>query len=341
MTYFYAVQPTLEDYWRSIILFGRNVASYKFALGTSLLQLAQRPGELITLDELAVPFVDALCQHLKVNDKQATSQSSRFLDACRAYNRGEIDRDQLVEQTVRSGFQNVIDAFHNVHGGEVGERFFLDERKTHNAIRVTDGLFRLAESPQFSNLAPEVEARWRLVETAWDLGVSRNLIDVGYEPESQILSVRKGKRRVPVTSSRDALNGYQKGHCFYCYAPIIIEDAATVDVDHVFPHVLQRVGVLHGLDGVWNLVLACPECNRGESGKRDQLVASPLLERLYRRNEYLIGSHHPLRETLIRQTGCTQASRRDHLQATYVAASKATGTARWHPEAKGPDPFPR
>ncbi len=33
MSKFYEIEPNLENYWRSIILFGRNVASYKFALG--------------------------------------------------------------------------------------------------------------------------------------------------------------------------------------------------------------------------------------------------------------------------------------------------------------------
>jgi hypothetical protein len=32
--------PTLDNYWRAVILFGRNVASYKLALGKSLLELA-------------------------------------------------------------------------------------------------------------------------------------------------------------------------------------------------------------------------------------------------------------------------------------------------------------
>ena len=46
MTLFTEVQPTLENYWRSIILFGRNVASYKFALGKSLLELSQQGNEV-------------------------------------------------------------------------------------------------------------------------------------------------------------------------------------------------------------------------------------------------------------------------------------------------------
>jgi hypothetical protein len=34
--------PTRENVWRSIILFGLNVASYKFAFGKSLLELADQ-----------------------------------------------------------------------------------------------------------------------------------------------------------------------------------------------------------------------------------------------------------------------------------------------------------
>ena len=32
-------QRTLENYWRAVILFGQNVASYKFALAKSLIDL--------------------------------------------------------------------------------------------------------------------------------------------------------------------------------------------------------------------------------------------------------------------------------------------------------------
>lgn len=49
---------------------------------------------------------------MKLVDKQATSRSSKFLDACRAYNRGELSEDALVDTTARLGFGNVIDAFH-------------------------------------------------------------------------------------------------------------------------------------------------------------------------------------------------------------------------------------
>jgi hypothetical protein len=61
MPNFIDIQPTLENYWRSVILFGRNVASYKFALGKSLLELAQQQKEVISLQDLSIPFSRHLC----------------------------------------------------------------------------------------------------------------------------------------------------------------------------------------------------------------------------------------------------------------------------------------
>ena len=128
VTTFTETTPTLENFWRSIILFGRgsppkkpgrSIASYKFALGKSLLELSGQDRDQVPLEELAVPFARHLCEHLKVADKQGTFAQSRFLDACRACNRGELTQEQLIEQTARLGFANVIDAFHVVNQGEV------------------------------------------------------------------------------------------------------------------------------------------------------------------------------------------------------------------------------
>lgn len=50
------VDPSLESYWRAIILFGRNVASHKFALAKSLLEINKKSGDIVTPEELAEPF---------------------------------------------------------------------------------------------------------------------------------------------------------------------------------------------------------------------------------------------------------------------------------------------
>lgn len=160
MSEFYEIEPSLENYWRAVILFGRNVASYKFALAKSLYDLKTEGNTIITLDQLADPFSQHICEHLKLVDKQATSSSSRFLDFCRSYNTGEIDQQTLIAKTVQYGFANVIDAFHNVHGQELPKRFFMDARKTHGGIILTDEVFQLFEVQNARDLVDETEARW-------------------------------------------------------------------------------------------------------------------------------------------------------------------------------------
>jgi hypothetical protein len=111
----------------------------------------------VPLEDLAAPFARHLCEHLSRADKQATSRSSQFLDACRAFNKGEFPEDRLQQTTVRLGFNNVIDAFHVVGSGTVPARFFADERGTgaSPAIRLTDELRRLAASVQGAALSAE------------------------------------------------------------------------------------------------------------------------------------------------------------------------------------------
>ena len=82
--------PSLESYWRAIILFGRNVASYKFALAKSILEIVPSGKTEISLEELAKPFSKHICKHLMNAPKQSTSQNSLFLQACKDYNNKNI-----------------------------------------------------------------------------------------------------------------------------------------------------------------------------------------------------------------------------------------------------------
>ena len=333
--------PSLESYWRSIILFGRNVASYKFALAKSLLEIAPTGQTDITLEELAVPFSKHICEHIAHSPKQATSQNSRFLQACKDFNNGVITYQQLIDTTVSLGFNNVIDAFHFVNNGTLPVEFYQkDYTARKKKIILTDNVFELQESPFSENFAVETESRWNLVETAWELGISRNLLNVRYDDASQIFFVDDQYRRKDVTSARGALNGYQKGKCFYCFDDIVVSEGEdnTCDVDHFFPHVLQPLFPDVNLDGVWNLVLSCKDCNRGEDGKFARIPATKYLARLHKRNEFLISSHHPLRETIIRQTGQTEEQRRDFLTMVDRRAIEAL-IHRWETPQKAPATF--
>lgn len=323
------VEPQLESYWRGLILFGSNSATYKFALGRALLELAQTGKTFVTLEELAEPYSRHLTHHLQKGKRQGTSASSQFLKGLEDYNVGKITHDQMLEITVRLGFTNVIDAFHNLQGIEV-PRFYVDERKTANGIQLTDELMNIVNAAQSSNLVYETEARWSLVETAWELGISPSLLLVKYDVSGQALFVMdKSLRRVDITSARDALNGYQKGKCFYCFSDVDLTNQ-TIHVDHVFPHMLKSIfratKIDINLDGVWNLVLACQRCNLSKS---DQRPHKKYIERLFTRNEFFISSHHPLRETLINQTGSTSKERQTFLSALFNELATTGKTQNW------------
>lgn len=341
MNKFTDIDPSLENFWRSIILFGRNTASYKFALAKTLLELAPTGKTLVTWEELAEPFARHITDHLKISDKQATSTSSNFLECCRRFNLGEINKEELINSTIKLGFVNVIDAFHIVGNGEIPTKFFSGQRKKEKGITVDDNLFALFERYQFQNLPQEVEARWRLVESAWGLGISKNLVLVDYQDQNGLLLPENlNFRRTTLTSCRDALNGYQKGKCFYCFSNISIccDSPNLADVDHFFPHILKPHGIAHPIDGVWNLVLACQVCNRGVNGKFERIPELRYLERLHTRNEFLISSHHPLRETLIAQTGDATQQRISFLQRSYNYAKQML-IHIWQPTIEHPASF--
>lgn len=336
---FYQADPTLENYWRGVILFGRNVASYKFALAHALYDVDKSGSDLVTLEDLAIPFGRHLCQHLLHAPKQITSRGSQYLEACVQFNNGEISQDKLTETTVRLGFNNVIDAFHNVNAGEIEKRFFLDERKTAKGIRLTDNFYQLSERQQYQNLVYETNARWNLVEQAWAMGVSRNLVAIEFDEQDQLLFSHINARRVNITSCRDSLNGYQKGRCFYCFRPISLVpgDSELADVDHFIPWMARNE--VNNINGVWNLVLACQCCNRGEAGKFAHLPSRKLLQRLHARNEYFIQSKLPLHETIVSQTGGKPVQRKDFLETNWQAAKNNRLFHTWEPKAEGEATF--
>ena len=138
-----------------------------------------------------------------------------------------------------------------------------------------------------------------------------------------------------VSKCRAALNGYQKGRCFYCGVGISIDtgDPDVADVDHFVPFSLQAYFGELDLDGLWNLVLACVRCNRR---KRHSLAPKQFLTRVDARNEWLLASHRPLRPTLICITGSSPTARRRFLQAVYQEAEEHTRRI-WEPQNVGPD----
>lgn len=319
-TSFQENDPSLESQWRAIILFGRNSATYKFAFGKILLELASKEANTLALKEIAPLFVNNILEHLKKNDKQENSTSSTFLNACRKYNNGDIDYDNLLSVTEKYGFVNVIDAFQNVNGGIIANKFYeKDYNSTNKNIVIRDELLKLKDSIQFTNFNKEVEARWNLVETAWNLKMNPNLLEVKIDDDLQTLFIESDfMKRKDISSAKASLNGYQKGKCFYSFQDISINsgDENLCAIDHFFPHVhkirINESGA--NVNGIWNLVLSDKFVNLS---KRSKVPEIKYLARLYKRNEFYIASKHPLGETIVNQTGRTSLDRKRFLQKQY------------------------
>lgn len=336
---FTQAMPTLDNYWRSIVLFGQNTACYKFALAQALLEKAGTGVSEVPLNALAEVYADNICQHLIKSPIQGTNPTNSYLQICRDYSEGKAEQNKLIDATKRTGFRYVFDAFHNISGGELPLRFFSIDKEAKRVV-LHEEMLELVSMTQAQSLVSEVDSRWSLVEASWRMKLSRNIVSVNYNADDVVFYENNKQHRRNITSARSALNGYQKGHCFYCFSQISNRSGSTnlADVDHFIPNALQNTLEGLNLDGVWNLVLACKECNRGTGGKSDKIPTVKLLQRLHQRNSYLIHSHHPLRETLISQTGKTEADRISFLQDVHTAACQ-NKIITWSPKTVGLSPF--
>ncbi len=333
-TTFQINDPSLESQWRAIILFGKNSATYKFAFAKALLSLIDKEKTKVTLEELSIPFANSVVEHLKKSDKQGSAGSSKFLGSCRSYINESLSLEELYSLTERFGFVHVVDAFQNVNGGAIPNPFYEKNYvQGKKEIVITDNLLKIKELFQYRNLEQEVEARWNLVETAWNLNINPNLLEVKYDEDRSLFFIESDlMRRVDITAVRDSLNGYQKGKCFYSFQDISINkyDQNICQVDHFLPHLNKVVHSKNGanINGVWNLVLADGAINLNKKAKIPEIR---FLNRLFNRNEYYIESKHPLAETIINQTGLTKESRRRFLETQYNLALTQS-IQQWKPE---------
>jgi hypothetical protein len=336
---YYVNDPSVESQWRALILFGKNSATYKFAFAKTLLELAEQAKTTLSLTDLAEPFARHLVAHLREHDKQGSASSSKFLTACRQYLTEELSHERLLQQTEQLGFVNVVDAFQVVNGGCLPQPFY-EQHRTQGKLQLTltDHFLRLQESFHFATLAQEAEARWRLVETAWNLQLNPNVLEVEYDEEQSMFFVERHLlRRVNITSVRNALNGYQKGKCFYSFQDISIVPGSSelCAVDHFLPHLNKRAHLPANINGVWNLVLADRTINAAKSARVPHVR---FLQRLHQRNEFFIESKHPLAETIINQTGATRAQRQQFLLHHYQVALDYA-IHQWQPAVELPATF--
>jgi hypothetical protein len=233
----------------------------------------------------------------------------------------------------------VMDKFHNLPGEDkVAHRFYeIQGRGPNRIVRLTPDLQAVAASGT-GLLDEELESRWRIVEASFDAGIGRSLVRQGVDVDVETGGLIARTRRVPLTSLRSAIVGFQHGRCFYCNQPLG-DLGPDVHVDHVFAFWCINTGSWRepSLNGVWNLVLACAPCNLKKSGR---LPTDQEITRLIARNDAIAESRIPLRRTLELSMDAAGANASDrrlqfiHNIWTLVTTLARSGTICYRPFAE-------
>lgn len=302
------MELTDKDYWRFLILYGKNQSTYKMALGNSLIKYSKTNSDKkIQLDELAEDFFNTYQTRLKNGKPQMLTQGRKttveqVLDEVSV---GKITTEKALDSIKTNALKNmVLQKFHTLNKKKIKKPFYTlsdDQRYLH----LNDNLLNLFADNQNKELGEELDSRWSLLEH----GFSDARKGESLEVDEALEYVRNKEQRTNLTRLIPVLQGYQQNTCFYCgqelYSPI--------HVDHVIPY----QAIKH--NEIWNLVLSHEFCNEDKS---DNLPPKQFIESLIARNEFVLRSDLPLKEELKKVLGNTYLERRDKVEKQYDFAKR-------------------
>ena len=221
---------------------------------------------------------------------------------------GKKRKEDSLEFIKENALKNMVFKHFNVlYRNPIKEPFFsLSDDSRYLVLH--PNLLTLAENKEQPEiLHGELSSRWDLLEHAFEKTNNTDTLDI----DEYLRHIITGVQRTNLTKLIPTLNGYQQNRCFYCG-----EELYDIEVDHVIP----RQALRH--DEIWNLILAHELCNQS---KDDNLPPSHFLDNIIARNEFLIASAHPIKDTLIQQLGKTPSQRRQKIINEYQYAKGKIG----------------
>lgn len=320
-----------QEYWNPIILYGLNAATYKIALGKTLLDLSQANRGLLTWDILSKTYLDNYIERLSTNQSLSQQSNPNRLTIMerivKEYQLGKLTYSQAVDEVGLRAFHDVIPRFQTIGTNKeiVKNKFYHFD--FGRSLTLTDDLFRVTEVGLI-DLHNQLDSRWSLLEGAFQIAKDQSQLN----NDLRDIYILSGYQRTTLTSNIPFLEGYQANTCFYCGEPMVKGD---IHVDHVLP----RQVVNH--DEIWNLVLAHQDCNLSKS---DRLVGEHFIQKLILRNENIMGSNHPWKAKIEKGLGPTPTQRAKSLRKHYDTVKAILGAYYWggsssyNPES---DPFYR
>jgi len=316
-----------EDYWKALILYGLNQATYKIALGKTLLSLSRDGYTSVPWQVLSKEFFEQYLHRLKEDpmpQQSIPARRTRMEQIVNAYNAEKLSLDKAIDDVGATAFGDVIHRFHNLNNNQAFQNIFY-EFEFGKELVLTDDLHKIAESKR-SELELELNARWSLLEGAFSIKQENFVL----ANDLRLTYIEKGYTRKSLTDNIPFLQGYQGNVCFYCGEYM---EPSDIHVDHVLP----RQVIKH--DEIWNLVLSHSFCNEQKS---DKLVGNHFIIKLIARNENIIGSNHPWKKKIMEILGNTSSERNSTLRSHYDKVRLILGNYYWgglpsyNPES---DPF--
>lgn len=306
-------QPTSKDFWRGIVLYGRNQSTYKLGLAEQLLYYADKNVSKIPLEEFGDRWLSRYAERIKDGAPQG---KRRFVDGkeigitsterqIELYSQDEISREVAINGIVSDSLEKmVLEKFHTLFKRRIPEPFF--EVRDRNLI-LNNNLLDIANDSQFKDLNKEVLGRWDLLEYGFSKPDSDESLTIIHDDimdnHGLNANVILKKKRKTLTPLVPVLNGYQHGKCFYCN-----NDLFDIHVDHVIPWKALK----H--DEIWNLVLSHEHCNLN---KTDFRPPKRFVQKLIDRNESVLKSDLPLKEELKKVLGETPKVRYQKVWESY------------------------
>lgn len=151
-----------EDFFKGIVLFGLNAATYKMGLAKTLLKASRKQQNEIKWGELSQLYFDAYLNRLTNNPMPQQGNPNRLTKMERIvkeYQLGVLSRNEAIQKVGETAFEDVVPRFQTIGTNKniVAEHFY--EIDMGNKLILKDSLLGLT-STQRDTLDNEISARW-------------------------------------------------------------------------------------------------------------------------------------------------------------------------------------
>jgi len=296
---------TDEELWKGVIHYGKNMSTYKMALGHLLIEYASQNRQKVSLDDLAHDFYHLYEKRLENGQRQNKSvgKNTYVEQEIWSVKSGSTNESLAYESIKQKALKDmVLQRFNSIQGKKIPKPFYSFDKQN---LHLQDNLLQLLENKENVSLDKLIIGRWGLLEHAFTERDFGETLTVDERNEH----FQHRTKRTNIAKFSDVINEYQDRKCFYCGREL----GEKIQVDHVIPHKV----VFH--DEFWNLVLAHEICNQEKS---DKMPKRRHIEKLIKRNEDILQSDLPIKENLKFMIGNTPEIRRAQIENTYKKGSK-------------------